>query len=676
MHQDAFNITCLHRKLLQLCGCLLGVFALFVGPGTIELSAQSVHPEVYLSRPTATTYTRLSQFRTGDKPKVGLYYSRGTIELNQVLAPTVEEAVKQWELLLVGMELPYVVLEDTSLVRAIDDNIELLIMPGAEVLSDQHRAVIRTYLKQGGGLIASGRLGFFDERGVLQNDRFYREIFSAEPSIDLPDSLNGLIQVLQGGHPPTNGIAPGFKLNVSRPALGMAVLPLESQPMGYIISYQQGIQLIEDAFNVSTLLLKGEYGAGRFVWFGFNPQDVSLEEQQQAVYQGLVLNSMAYVAGVPALSVRRWPHGFTSASSFAVLPTLGYRPYAYRIGMDLVLGAMERAKVKSTYFMIADRATDHPDLLERIYAQGEIALTSDTDAMLAKQPEDQQYNRIRIGIDKLTSADSDVSGFYPPGGFYDPNTLRAMIDLNLDYMLSDAKALNVPVFLKWEDELDYRDVLLAIESDSAFSEELAVHQIGSGEPVPESEREIITFHPSLYSYALDDRSGVSGPTDVQANWSKRLEDNFQQQHSAEGLFLFAFEPETMGLTQQRAQVLEDFGRFIRTQNTWIATLDDMAAWWSSRRRVSVEISKIDAEGYTFQVENAGDEHIEGLSIDFYMDGTAHRILDLKAGGLDVWSKRDRENMLLVIEDLPPGTHQIRLEDPAVSAQDTLSDVGG
>ena len=129
---------------------------------------------------------------------------------------------------------------------------------------------------------------------------------------------------------------------------------------------------------------------------GFNPQDVSLDTQQQAVYQGLVLNSMAHVARVPALSLRRWPHGFTSASSFAVLPTLGYQPYSYRLGMDLVLNAMERAKVKGTYFIVTDRADDHPDIIDRIVEQGELALTSDTDAMLAKQPKDLQYNRIHV----------------------------------------------------------------------------------------------------------------------------------------------------------------------------------------------------------------------------------------------------------------------------------------
>ena len=463
---------------------------------------------------------------------------------------------------------------------------------------------------------------------------FFKEIFGAEPSIDLPDSLSGLLQTLEGGHPPTNGIAPGFQLNISRPAFGTAVLPLDSQSMGYLVAYERmEIKLIEEALNVSTLLLRGHYGTGRFVWMGFNPQDVSLDPQQQAVYQGLVLNAMAHVARVPALSVRRWPHGFTSASSFAILPTLGYQPYAFRLGMDLVLNAMERAKVKGTYFMVTERVDDHPDIIERIVQQGELALTSDTDAMLAKQPRDLQYNRILAAKEQLAFPAQTVRGFYPPGGFYDPNTLRVMVDLDLDYILSDARTLNVPVFLRWEDELDYRDVLLTETRDS-----VDVSQATSTQRAP-MKREIVTLYPSLFSYALDDRSGLNGPMAVQKNWRTSLEANFNRQHDAEGLFLFAFEPETMGLTQQRAQVLEAFGRYIRTQNTWIATLGDMSAWWRGRGGVSASIESIDRDGYTIRVHNTGDSALEGVSLDFSFDMASHRILDLEAGSLEVWSKR-------------------------------------
>ncbi len=629
---------------------------------TSKVAAQAVHPDVFLHRSTSTTYTQLEQLKTDDQPQIGLFYSGNTAALNRDLGPSVKEAVRLWELFLVGMELPYRVMEDTSLARPIDDHIRLLIMPGAEVLSEKQQGHLRDYLTRGGGLIASGRTGFLDDRGVLQNDRFFKEIFGAEPSIDLPDSLNGLFQSLQGGHVPTNGIAPGFLLNVKRPDFGMAVLPLQSESMGSLVAYERmGERFVEEALQVSTLLLKGEYGEGRFIWFGFNPQDVSLDEEQQAVYQGLVLNAMAHVAKVPALTVRRWPHGFTSASGFAVLPTLGYQPYAYRSGMDLILNALEEAKVKATFFMVTSRASDHPDVVNRIVAQGELALTSDTDEMLAKQPRDLQYHRVRAAKEALKDYSSQITGFYPPGGFYDPNTLRVLIDMKLDYMLSDARTLNVPVFLQWEDELDYRDSLLT--AAPAFEAQNA-----------NSSHEVITLYPSLFSYALDDRSGLEGSASIVKTWATEMEEQFTEQHNAEGLFLFAFEPETMGLTQQRAEVLENFGRFIRTQNTWIASLGDLSAWWRMRRQVFAEIEMSDEAGYTLLVHNRASEDIRGISLDLSLDATTHRILDIQNSSLDVWSKRDLDKLLLVIETLPPGTHRIRLQNPTMITSEALEEV--
>ena len=650
----------------------LFVWLSFVG-STSQIQAQSVHPDVFLDRSTATTFTKLDQLRTKGRPQIGLFYSRRTILMDDALGPDVEEAIRLWELFLVGMELPYRVMEDTSLYRPIDDDIRLLIMPGVEVLSEQQRSTIKNYLERGGGMIASGRTGFLDDRGVLQNDRFFKEIFGAEPSIDLPDSLNGLFQSLEGGHAPTNGIAPGFLLNVSRPAYGMAVLPLQSQSLGPLVAYERmGMKLVEEALHVSTLLLKGEYGGGRFVWLGFNPQDVSLEEEQQAVYQGLILNAMAHVARIPTLSVRRWPHGFTSASGFAVLPTLGYQPYAYRSGMDLVLSALENAKVKATFFMVTSRANDHPDVLDRIVAQGELALTSDTDEMLAKQSRDLQYHRIRAAKNALQQFSSPIKGFYPPGGFYDPNTLRVLIDMELDYMLSDARTLNVPVFLRWEDELDYRDSLLTTQPVQGPMD-VGLNTVEGVQSTPQNH-EVITLYPSLFSYALDDRSGLEGSAGMAKTWVSEMEKSFEEQHDAEGLFLFAFEPETMGLTQQRAEVLETFGRHIRTQNTWIATLGDLAEWWHDRRQVVAEIDSIDEGGYTLLVHNNTDEEIRGVSLDFALNMAAHRILDLETSTLDVWTKRDLEKMLLVIETLPVGTHRIRLQNPSIITSDVSEEI--
>ena len=188
-----------------------------------------------------------------------------------------------------------------------------------------------------------------------------------------------------------------------------------------------------------------------------------------------------------------------------------------------------------------------------------------------------------------------------------------------------------------------------------------------------ADHEVITLYPSLFSYTLDDRSGLSGSASLGKTWASAMERGFEEQHEAEGLFLFAFEPETMGLTQQRAEVLENFGRFIRTQNTWIVSLGDLAEWWRLRRQVFAELEVADESGYTIVVHNRGDEEVRGVSLDFSLDAAKHRILDLQNSTLDVWTKRDLEKMLLVIEALPPGSHRIRLQNPSIITTEAVEE---
>ncbi len=209
------------------------------------------------------------------------------------------------------------------------------------------------------------------------------------------------------------------------------------------------------------------------------------------------------------------------------------------------------------------------------------------------------------------------------------------------------------------------------EDESAFQDSTQFDQIPARDYHTDQEhlkaREVVTYFPSLFSYTLDDRSGVNGPVAVRETWKASMENNFKRLHATEGLFLFAFEPETMGLTQQRARILEEFGRYVRTQNTWIATLGEMTEWWIDRHHTRVEIASIDVDGYTLIVHNDSEEVLRGLSLDFSMGMASHKLLELDDGDLDVWSKRDPDNMLLVIEALPPGSHQLRLVDPSITA---------
>ena len=81
---------------------------------------------------------------------------------------------------------------------------------------------------------------------------------------------------------------------------------------------------------------------------------------------------------------------------------------------------------------------------------------------------------------------------------------------------------------KWEEELDYRDSLLYQPGHDSLVQSLTTKEV--------DRRQVVTFFPSVFSYSLDDRSGVSGPAAIRENWKTQLEDNFHALHASEGLF--------------------------------------------------------------------------------------------------------------------------------------------
>ena len=636
------------------CTCILKIWMLclvVVGLGMQTSYAQAVHPGVELTRPNRSTANLSDRLHS---QKIGLFLSGRTIDLNPEYDETLRESVRQWEHFLIGHGLSYRILEDTSLMRPLPASMPLVVLPSAEVLSAEQQETLKQHLRRGGGVIASGRTGYFDDKGVWQNDRFFREVFSAEPSIDLPDTLRGLIQSLAGGNAVTEGLPAGFEMNVSRPDYGFAAIPIESQAIGHANPYRRmDVSLIEQAINASTLLLSGSYEGGRFVWIGFGPQDVSRAERQQAVYQSLILNAIAYTTRTPSISIRKWPQGLKSASAFVMLPSAAYRPYSYRTSLELVLSALERSKVPATGFFVTERASDHPDLLKRFKSVGELALTGNSVELLDGLPDSLQINRLKTASLAINMAGGgDVAGLYPPGGFYDSGTLRAALDVGMKYVLLNDRPSISPAWMPWEDELDYRDSLLSrVGHDPASS--------SKEDSTAQHTANLLAFYPTLYSYELSNAHQVEGMEQGEA-WYDMLERSFIRAHSAHGLFLFAFDAESIGLSTQRVGALDNIARFVKTQNSWVTSLQDIQRWWVARENVKVSLKEDPGNRFEIVVENQGEAPIEGVSINFWFDTLLQDELEIDTPELDVTSTTDKDKLILVIRSLPPGEHTIRL----------------
>ncbi len=175
--------------------------------------------------------------------------------------------------------------------------------------------------------------------------------------------------------------------------------------------------------------------------------------------------------------------------------------------------------------------------------------------------------------------------------------------------------------------------------------------------------QVLSLHPSFFSYELAQARPSSGDKNAPDGWLEVLIEAFMRSHRSEGHHVFAFEPEFMGLSLQRAGILGDFSSYLHRQATWLATLGDVSDWWSKRRHVSVEFGSPEPGLLDIVVHNEGATELDGVSLDVTLDAARSTRVDMSSRQLVVSKTVTEDGLVAVIEKLPPGTHIIRLSEP-------------
>lgn len=424
--------------------------------------AQALPPGMSAAQPLPTVSTGLDALRRLPGT-VALIHRPATLPPDQDKSPyepipvRVKNTVRSWEYLLLGLGIPYRVVDDAELAAGIDRGVRLLVLPGSEILSERQREAVMRYVDGGGGLIAQGRTGAFDERVTRRpdGDRFFANLFGAELLTTLPTQPGGIFQQFDGAHVPTAGIEPGYLLNLTAQVPTSAARTVTSQSLGKLVPYNA---TDNDAFRPVTMALYGQTGRGRVVWTRFLPQDVSRDTEQQEHYVTFLINSISYVTRSPVAAVRAWPEARLGAFTVAVTPLVGGRR-EYAPSMGRLLDAMQPAGLRPAVFVTGDEAKVFPDLMRRIAQEGELGLGSLTDDALKYLPLADQMALLREQA-ALLAPYATTLGFHPPAGYFDHNTIRAMEDAGLVYLLRFLPHPSMaPSHLRLAEDADFRETV-------------------------------------------------------------------------------------------------------------------------------------------------------------------------------------------------------------------------
>lgn len=444
----------LDGPVLRLCVNATLVFLLgLLAVGGVAI-AQTVPPGITALQPMQGLSNNISALRSAPNPMVLVHRPR--------LAPAdVERAeerltlnVQAWEFLLLGLGIPYRLIESPENARQVP-GARILILPGSEVLSPAERSAVESFVRRGGGLIAQGRTGIFSPRGTADGDAFFRTVFGAEHVTDIPPQPTGVFQILDGSHPITAGMPPGYLQNLRPIAPFTVARTVEAQAVGRILPYERPDP---DPYIGHTLALYNTLGQGRVYWTRYLTIDVSNDVVQARKFVIANINALAWLTGAPTIALRPWPNGSLSAFSIAVLPVIGTLSALDR-GMERLLNAFQQAEVPATFFLDAEVVSDIEPTVRRMASIGELAMSSLDAQVIARLPLQRQTSSISAGV-RILRALGPVSGIHPVVGYYDHNTLRAIEDQEFRYLLRfPPHASAVPELLELAEDADFRETL-------------------------------------------------------------------------------------------------------------------------------------------------------------------------------------------------------------------------
>jgi len=512
----------------------------------------------------------------------------------------VDNAVYYWELLLLGLRIPFKLIDERDIGGGIDNDFDIVIMPATEALSDRQKRRIREYVRKGGGLIASGRFGQFDAEGNASEGDWFADLFGAEMISGTKAQPYGFLQSIDGNTPLVNGIDVGFHLNVAAQQPLTLARVTEGQRGGRFITYDPRDQA---DFDSLTSIVYNEYNDGRAVWMRFNPQDVSRERVQQENYQRMMVNAMGLLARTTSISFAPWPEARPMAFSVAAMAAAGFDPLTYLDGLENMLDILETQGIPGSFYLASGEVHAFQDQMVRMNQLGEIGLTAENDYVLKGQPMEVQRDRVLTARDQLGV--QEIHGVYPPAGFYDGNTIRAMEEIQADYLLLPSQPSLVPGVIDWWDNVDYRERLTIEDLQEAEVEAMPLFVPGeSGVPSTPMSAQAVKELPDPLSIIP-----------VTEGLAPSFEGSYDVVRRANGYYVLPFYPETYSSRSLQSGDFENTIARARREGAWIATASEVLTWWRNRGQVRPVIAAIGRDELHLDLINDSETPLTGLVME-------------------------------------------------------------
>ncbi|MHB1687767.1 MAG: hypothetical protein ACYCVH_10370 [Ignavibacteriaceae bacterium] len=524
---------------------------------------------------------------SGGKPTIGILYSKYTENMLPQGSTWLNDNINSWRKVLDNEGYKYDVIADSTIELGQQYKYKLLILPGSRSLSDKEIVQLKKYISKGGSVFATSGTASYSDDGKWRGWDFFSQVFGLKFSKEISNNEITKIHTLRGGLPITANIPAGYPLRVAtwdRP-ISVEVLDPRTIQASFWYNYRLQGGLTRDQIKKSAGIVYGNYGYGRFVWMGFEINSIIGVQEDYVYFDRLFNNCMNWLTYSPIAFAKDWPSNYSAAAM--IVPELSHSIN----NINNLLGILSSEKVKATFFVDPGLADQNKSTIQSLPRYGEVGslldlgyLASVNDTVNSLNDFDTQYQKLlnaKTSLEAITN--SPVIGCMPFYGFYDQNTISALIKAKYKYVFSDSLTdRSVP------QTIIRGDSLLVSMTKTARDDYEVIRDFNLTDP---------DFQ--FYTYQEDiDRILFEGGLYV-----LKMHPEYQ------------LKPENIGVVKK---VIDD----LKKKKFWIATGAEIEHWWARRNYVEVKATKRGESRVALTVSNPGKETINGLVIQLDLNEAA------------------------------------------------------
>lgn len=560
---------------------------------------------------------------TGKTNQVAILYSKYTENMLPQGSTWLVDNISTWKKFLNNLNLRYDILTDQDIENGKHHSYRLLVLAGSKSLSDTEILQIKKYLDNGGSVFATSGVASYSEDGKWRGWQFFNQVFGMQFTYEIQHDNVLKIHTLRGGIPLTATIPTGYPLKIATWDIPMAaeVLDPRTKQVSFWYNFRLEDGLVREGIKRSTGIAYGSYGAGRFVWMGFEINSVIGLQEDYILFDRFFNNCINWLTYSPIAYIKDWPDGYDAAA--VIMPVVSNNA----INIQNLLPILRSENTRATFFVDPERASQNRSLITSLVGYGEVAalvdigyLSSVNDTLNKLDSFEQQTAKMKLAKTALENiTNTPVTGMFPYYGLFNNNTVSAAINSEYRYLLTDS--------------LTDRSVPRTLIRGNK--------RILSMTKTARDDYEVIRD----YGLTLKDFQFYTYQEDI----DRILFEG--------GMYILKIHTEFQ-CRNDYVEVVRDVIKDLKKKRFWITTASDIHKWYEKRDYIELRAERRGNNRVSIKVSNPGKEIINDLVIDVDLNDDVKNIsLDTEIiGTKPAVIKHDPGSrfLFLLIDSMKPG----------------------